>query len=109
MCGFVIIMTTPLTPGSPASDSATPDEHICPPDCEECAIADENDWHEIEQEHRAILAAHDGNCAAEAISDAFATGHDEDATAWFVAAQHLDDGHFPCRCGQIQTPHPRFV
>lgn len=36
--------------------------------------------------------------ALSCVADAFASGHDGDETAWFVAAQLLDDGHSPCRC-----------
>ncbi len=80
----------------PAADPTPPP--LCPPDCPDCAEQAAQDWADIEDEHRAVLAAHDDGCVAEAIADAFATGHDEDETAWFVAAQLLDDGHSPCRC-----------
>jgi hypothetical protein len=48
----------------------------CPPDCVECTEASAQDWADIEDEYRAALAAHDTRCIAEAIADAFATGHD---------------------------------
>lgn len=87
-------MTSPNTP-FPA-DLVPPES--CPPDCVECAEASAQDWADIEDEYRAALAAHDTRCIAEAIADAFATGHDTEEDAWFVAAQLLEDGHSPCRC-----------
>ena len=89
------VMEPPSTPLDTSLDVTPP----CPPDCLECAEQDARDWAEIEDEHRAILARHDDGCVAEAIADAFATGHDVDETAWMAAAQLLDDGHSPCRCG----------
>jgi alkylhydroperoxidase family enzyme len=71
----------------------------CPPDCPECAELDAREWAAIEAAHDAVLAHHDAGCVDEAVLDAFATGHDDDETARFAAAQLLDDGHSPCWCG----------
>jgi len=88
-------MTTPnpliCPPDCPECSMPVPPS--CPPDCPECAELDARDWAEIEAEHRAVLAVHDAGCVAEAVADAFTTGHDDDESAWFVAAQLLDDGH----------------
>jgi hypothetical protein len=102
-------MTTPITtpnaslqhapvcpPDCPECAMSAPPP--CPPDCAECAELDAREVASIEDEHRAQLARHDEHCIAEAVTDAFATGHDDEESAWFVAAQLLDDGHSPCRC-----------
>ena len=70
----------------------------CPPDCAKCAELNQLEAAAIEDEYRALLARHDDHCIGEAIADASATGHDEEESAWFVAAQLLDDGASPCRC-----------
>jgi hypothetical protein len=86
-----------MTSANTSSAAFVPPEP-CPPDCLECDEASAQEWADIEAEYRTALDAHNDLCVAEAIADAFATGHDTDEDAWFVAAQLLEDGHSPCRC-----------
>jgi hypothetical protein len=63
--------------------------------------ADDGGWAELEAEAEHLLVRHGPGCIAEAVQDAYDLGHDDPDGIRFVAAQLLEDGHSPCRCGQL--------
>jgi hypothetical protein len=59
--------------------------------------------HWLEEYADFVLALHDVGCVAEAVQDAIGYGIDDDDGARQVAAQLLDSGDTPCRCGPSST------